>query len=72
MRPLEDEDHCCLVQKKELSVEECAVNKSNSGDGGITVQSGRSAAVNIIMGHLMKGRKGLLTLMEMLGNMSSV
>jgi hypothetical protein len=56
----------------DLRVEERAVNKSNGGDGGITVESARSSAVNIIMGHLMKERKGLLTLMEMLGYMSSV
>lgn len=36
------------------------------------MESGGSVAVNSIMGHLMKGRKGLLTLMEMLGYMSSV
>lgn len=36
------------------------------------MESGRSVAVNIITGHLMKGKKGLLTLMEMLGYMSSV
>ena len=53
-------------------MEERAVNKSNGGDGGITVESARSSAVNIIMGHLMKERKGLLTLMDMLGYMSSV
>lgn len=58
--------------EKGLSLEECSVNRSNSGHSEITVESGRSVAVNIIMGHLMKGRKGLLTLMEMLGYMSSV
>lgn len=53
-------------------VEERAVNKSTIGDSGITVESGRSSAVNIITGHLMKERKGLLTLMEVLRYRSSV
>lgn len=52
--------------------EERAVNKSSSGDSGITVESSRSSAVNIITGHLMKERKGLLTLMEVWRYRSSV
>lgn len=39
--------------EKGLSLEECSVNRSNSGHSEITVESGRSVAVNIIMGHLM-------------------
>lgn len=56
----------------DLRVEERVVNKSNGGDGGIIVESVRFFVVNIIMGYLMKERKGFLILMEMLGYMFSV
>lgn len=51
---------------------EWVVNKGNNDNSEIVRESGRSFVVNMIMGDLMREKKGFLTLMEMLEYMSSV
>lgn len=54
-----------------MRMQEWVVNKSDNGNSEIALESGGTFVVNIIMGDLMKEKKGILTLMEMLDYMYS-